>query len=309
MKFDARKLFTNLASAGTEVTKTLLQYQVMKDMSRCNMSQSIWGGMGFGCGYGGGYGIGYPMMGGMGLGGYDMGIQMAAAEGYQIGQMMRAELIQSGELKADNKKASAVSANHDTSKGEAFEKASHELVDKEGKAVENKVFSFMSDAWKKLQKKDNKTDTENKQMTEEYRKSLSDMGKSYIMTMDKSKGNKDGYVTEEEFVEYSIAKDFPALKEDATKEEKAEYKEKLEQAKVMARAAYQKLDQNGDKALDWKEAAALFAAADNGSSGLNGQIESEDFEKLSEQLSSSQTNELDAEVRKRYIQLFGQNQQ
>lgn len=305
MKFDAGKLFINLASAGTEVTKTLLQYQVMKDMSRgCGMGGSIWGsGMfgGFGCG---GYG-----MGGIGFGGYEAGLQMSSAQGFQDGLRIRASLMQSGSINMDNKKASAVSSKQDTSKGEAFEKATQEMVDKEGNAVENKVFSFMSDAWKKLQKKDNKTDAENKQLTKEYADSLSEMGKSYIMTIDKSSGNKDGYISEDEFVKYSLEKDLKPLKEDATKEEKAEYKQKRANAESMARLAYRKLDQNGDKSVDWKEAAALFGAVDAGDDGLNGQIESEDLAAFSDKLASGQANEADAELRKRYTQLFGQKQQ
>ena len=296
MNFNIGQFGKSLLNIGTGITNTALTYGIMKDMNSCG--GSIWGGY-FGGGFS--YGGGYPMMG-LNYGAINAAGQAAYMQGVQDRLAIEAQRMAEGLVKTNNKKAEAVSDNQDTSKAEAFENATKSMC-ADGEAVSGEKFSLVSDDWKKSL--ENGGDA--KKLAKQYKASLSDLGKSYLSNIEKLAGNGDGYVSEKEYVEYSLKSDFPKLASDATEEEKAEYEAAKAKAEQMAKNAFAKLDQNGDKVMDWKESAAVFAAADaeNLTGNLNGEIASEDFAKLSESISQSSTNAADKALRKGYTSLFG----
>lgn len=295
MSFDISNFGKRLMNFSQSLTNTAITYGAIKDMSSGCYGNSIWGGGYYG--YSGGYGMSYGMN-------YDS-LLGSATQGYLAGAQMRAEYeaekIMSGAVKTKNEKADAVSQKESTKKGEAFEKATHEMIDK-GEAVKDKKFSFMSQDWKKRQA----SGKDSEKVATEYKQEVSKMGKSYLMAMDKAVGNKDGYISEEEFVKYSLQQDFKPLKSDATEEEKAKYEKDKKQAEAMAKTAFTKLDQNGDNVIDWKESSAMFVAADsNSTSGkLNGEISAEDFATFSEALGNNSSNAADKNLRIGYNNLF-----
>ena len=297
MTFNIGEFGKSLLNIGTGITNTALTYGIMKDMNSCG--GSIWGGY-FGGGYS--FGGGYPMMG-LNYGAINVAGQAAYMQGVQDRLAIEAQRMAEGLLKTNNTKAEAVSDNQDTSKAEAFENATKSMMDKDGEVVSGEKFSLVSDDWKKSL--ENGGDA--KELAKQYKASLSDLGKSYLRNIDKLAGNSDGYVTEKEFVQHSLNSAFAALPSDATEEEKAEYEAAKAKAEQMARNAFAKLDQNGDKVIDWKESAAMFAAADaeNLTGNINGEIASEDFAKLSESITQSGTNTADKALRKGYTSLFG----
>ena len=296
MTFNIGEFGKNLLKTGTGITNTALTFGIMKDMNSCN--GSIWRGyFSGGCSYGGGYpmtGLNYAAINAAGQAAYMQGVQDRLA--------IEAQRMAEGLVKTSNTKAEAVSDNQDTSKAEAFENATKSMH-KDGEAVSGEKFSLVSDDWKKSL--ENGGDA--KELAKQYKSSLSDLGKSYVRNIEKLAGNSDGYVSEKEYVQYSLKSDFPELASDATEEEKAEYEAAKAKAEQMAKNAFAKLDQNGDKVIDWKESAALFAAADaeNLTGNLNGEIASEDFAKLSESICQSETNAADKALRKGYTSLFG----
>ena len=96
-----------------------------------------------------------------------------------------------------------------------------------------------------------------------------------------------------------------SLSSDATASQKA-------QAKQMAQNAFFKLDQNGDNVVDWKELSAGIATFDtsiDGKEQLDGKLDTNDYSKWSELMTSSQTNEFDKMVQKNYKHLFGKTEE
>ena len=299
---DLSTLGTNLVKLGTNIAGTVLTYKAMTNKC-CPYPSVFQGGM-------------YPMFGG----GYTTGLfnpscdtSYAAQIGYMQGAMdaqrdllaLQASKMNNGEIKTKATKADAVSQNQDTTQGTNFEKATKEMVGEDG-SIKDKIFKFMSDTWQS-KKKEGKA-AEN--VAKEYKTGVSNLAKSYLMKMDSSSGNKDGYISEEEFVNYTIANDMPKLKSDATEEEKAEYNKNLEAMKTAAKIAFGKLDQNGDKTVDWKETAAMFAAvdADKTNGKYNGEIDAKDFAQISEKLAENGPNQADIQLRAGYKNLFGNYQ-
>ena len=296
---DLKKLGMSLINLGTGLAGSVLAYKAMR--GGCCHSQSIFQGYGF------------PMTNNYGYGMYNCDTTYATQMGYMQGAMaaqrdlmsLQASKINNGEIKTKSEKADAVSQNQDTNQGKAFEKATKEMFTENGTTIKDKVFSFMSDSWKSRQKEGK----DSKNVAQEYKTGISNLAKSYLMTMDTNSGNKDGYISEEEFINYTIANDMPKLDPNATAEEKAEYNEKLAIMKESAKIAFSKLDQNGDKSVDWKETAAMFAAvdADKSTGKYNGEISSNDFAPISEKLAESGQNEADIQLRAGYKNLFGNN--
>lgn len=183
--------------------------------------------------------------------------------------------------KTNAKYAGDVDKNQSTDKGEAFDAKSKKMVDKD-KAVAGEKFEIIKGG---MQTKDAET----------YKTAVSDLGKSYIAQIDQSSGNSDGKVTLDEFIDHSM-KD---LKSNASEDKKL-------QAKYQASVAFNKLDQNGDGKLDWKEMSAMMAALDSGSDDkLDGIITSEEYAKNTENLTNTQNTSVDKAVRRTYKQLFG----
>lgn len=183
--------------------------------------------------------------------------------------------------KTNAKYAGDVDKNQSTDKGEAFDAKSKKMVDKD-KAVAGEKFEIIKGG---MQTKDAET----------YKTAVSDLGKSYVAQIDQASGNSDGKVTLDEFIDHSM-KD---LKSNASEDKKL-------QAKYQASVAFNKLDQNGDGKLDWKEMSAMMAALDYGSDDkLDGIITSEEYAKNTENLTNTQNTSVDKAVRRTYKQLFG----
>ena len=120
-----------------------------------------------------------------------------------------------------------------------------------------------------------------------YKEVLSNAGKSFGAVLDT---NDDGYVSEDEFITSEL-NDLP----DADKTS----------ATNSAKIAFDKIDINGDKKLDWKELAANFAAFDYcGSDKLDGNITNEQFKNMSRYLQTSGQNYFDNTIRQTYNYLF-----
>lgn len=301
MTFDVGKFTTGILKVGQNLTNQAMTFSVMKDMNRGNSifpqggfyGAGMWG-QSFGCGCSGIYGGYNPNEA------YMRGAMQAEADMAAI----TASLMQKGSIPTQSKKADAVKADQDTKMGENFEKATKSEL-----GEDDKSFSFLPESWKKLfAKADKATPEEQKELIKGYRDGASEIGKSYLKHMDKSAGNNDGYISEDEFVKYSLENDLEPLKSDATEEEKNEYAAKKKEAEAMARAAYKKMDQNQDKSVDWKEMAAMFSAVDqtNKNDGINGEISSAEFKLFSQQLGSNTANNADVSLRSAYKNLFSQ---
>ena len=86
--------------------------------------------------------------------------------------------------------------------------------------------------------------------------------------MDGTSGDGNGQVTQEEFVKHSLRD----LSSEATSDKK-------QTAKLLAQIAFNRIDQNGDGKLDYKELGAVFATLDRDSEDKqDGVITSEEFE-------------------------------
>lgn len=302
-------MFTKL---GAGLTQTAMTGIALKSMNN-GCGNSIWGcGGGYGGFSYGGYcgGINDPlgvtwMNGGCGNNSYAtaMGQQAAFAWGASLYDQAAAQYAISAQQKAQMQAAQTlqktkaeyagnIGKDQSTEKGKAFDKVTDEMVDKKGNVVKDKEFTIID----KYSDPDDKT-----KCADEYREAVSSLGKSYGAEIDTSKGNKDGKVTLEEFVEHEISK----LPSDASDTTKAK-------AKLTAQTAFGKIDQNGDGYADWKELAAVMATLDSDISAgdkkdLDGKIKSNDFAKWSSLMSQNQTNEFDYKVRANYTQLFGKD--
>ncbi len=299
--------WTNISDAMTKLGSGLTQTAITSYTLRAssNLGRSIFR---FGCGCGMS-GMMNPMYNSManplGVGVFNpynaynaMNTQYGNALAFQWGQslaqqaqmnslstmMMQQQQQQISNLKkTNNEYAGDIDKNQDTTKGAAFNKATSEMIDKNGEAVENKSFTI--------------SHVKNEK---EYIKDVSNLSKSYLADIDKSVGNKDGEITIDEFVNYEIKN---GLSSSADADEKSE-------ATKLGQVAFSKLDQNGDNKVDWKEMAAGFATFDTDTSGeskkdLDGVITSDDFANWSTKMVDSNKNLFDTTVRKNYEQLFG----
>ncbi|CCY62716.1 unknown [Clostridium sp. CAG:967] len=314
--------FSNMFSKlGAGLTQTAMTGIALKSMNSGCGGNSIWG---FGCGGGnigfaGGYGFGFG--GGLCPGADPMGVTWmnsggcstnpyAAAMGQQAAYAWGASLYQQAAAqyavtaqqralaqsqmqtlqKTKAEYAGNIEKDQSTEQGKAFDKATDEMVDKEGNVVKDKEFSII----------DKYTDPEDKtKCKDEYKEAVSNLAKSYAAEIDNSQGNKDGKVTLEEFVKHELSK-LPSDASDATKSK----------AKLAAQNAYNKIDQNGDGYADWKELAAVMATLDTDTSqqkDKDGTIKSSDYAKWSALMSQNNTNEFDYKVRASYTQLFSKD--
>lgn len=129
--------------------------------------------------------------------------------------------------------AGKVDANQDTTKGKAFS----EFIDYKNRI--NEQDELIDGSHKLFDKTDD---------TKEYITQMTDTAKSYAAFIDQS-GNKDGYVTKEEYVAFKT-KGIT----DATK---------LEQIKTLAENEFDKMNLNNNQYLDWKELGTMMAYMDS----------------------------------------------
>lgn len=201
-------------------------------------------------------------------------------------QMYQSSTTNNTTKKTDNEYAGDIDKNQDTTQGEAFNKATSEMVDEDGEVVKDKSFTIS-------QSSDG----------EGYTKDLSNLSKSYLADIDKSVGNGDGEISVDEYINYEMKSQNLA---NANAEQKSD-------AMKLGQIAFSKLDQNGDNKLDWKEMAAAFATFDTDTANISkdkrdGKITSEDHEKWSLYLGNQNSNVFDTTVRKNYTQLFGKKE-
>ena len=307
-----QRLSQTLTKMGAGLTQTAMTGIALNSMNHCYQGPSIFGfgcGGGFGYGIGMNYGIGIPQqmladpMGftwlpnpmNMYAQNNTYGNMIAAQYGYSLGLQARAEAAaQTAAMqlnqqlpKTNAEYAGDIDENQETESGKAFNNATNAMSSNENA----KDFNIIN----------NYTDPNNTaQCAQEYKAAVSNLAKSYAADID-STGNKDGKVTEEEFVNYELSK----LDSNATAEHKA-------QAKQMALNAFNKIDQNGDGLADWKELAATIATFDTTTDSKNkeatkdGTISVTDFTKWSTLLGQQGTNTFDTTVRNSYKQLFDQ---
>ena len=167
----------------------------------------------------------------------------------------------------NNEYAGDIDKNQDTSKGKAFDTAS------DSNFTEISIASAES--------------------SDKYKNDLSELGKSYGALID---SNKDGKVSQKEFVDHELSK----LDSNATEAQKQE-------ATYLAMNAFNKVDTNKDGVVDWKELSSVFATFDTSSTdknSLDGKIDKKDFDNWSILMKSSSTNDFDTAMQKNYRSLF-----
>lgn len=296
----------SLSKLGAGLIQTgMTSYALRTASNPCNTSIFGFGGCGMGCNMG--FGMGGMMSAnpmGIGLFGANnaynaMNTQYSNALGYQWGlslaqqaknnnlAMPNFSTINSNNIKkTNNEYAGDIDKDQDTTQGKAFNKATSEMIDEDGKAVKDKSFTISQS-----------------QDGEEYTKDVSNLSKSYLADIDKSVGNGDGEISVDEYINYEMKSQNLA---------NADAKQKSDTMKL-DQIAFSKLDQNGDNKLDWKEMAAAFATFDTDTANISkdkrdGKITSEDHEKWSLYLGNQNSNVFDTTVRKNYTQLFGKKE-
>lgn len=215
--------------------------------------------------------------------GYQKGLEIRQNAAQQQSQL----LSQQSQLfmqKTNNQYAGDISKDQSTEQGKAFDTKAKEMVDKEGNAVDKKSFEIVKDGLKDVKSAD----------ADQYRDAVTELGKSYLAEMDKTSGNSDGKVTLEEFIDHEM-KNLPSDAPD----------NKKNAAKLQAQIAFNKIDQNGDGKVDYKELSAVFAALDADSDGkMDGIISSKEFEKNSKGLYEIGNTKFEQLLRKNYNDIF-----
>ncbi len=316
MGFSLNNLGDTLLKIGKSTLQTGTFYAAAKTLnSPCNRGVSIFGCGTFGScmpmgGMMGGYSFGYAGMGGMGLGGYTYGANMALmnpyaqmtigqsyGQGYALGEQLKAQgggmftmpgfqtpalqmmqqQQQQQQIEPTKNEAAEKFTSHNTELGEQFEEHT-----KTGATTQ-----FVMSDW------EGKAAGEEKD--KEYTQYASNFAKSYIANMDKKAGNEDNEITEEEFTKFNMASD---LDENATEAEKTEYK-------TLSKTAFKKIDQNGDGKIDWKEMAATLSVYDSMSGSRDGKITNEELAAAGTGLMDGTSTTMDQKLRTEYTRLFG----
>lgn len=215
--------------------------------------------------------------------GYQKGLEARQAAALQQNQLLQQQ-SQIFMQKTNNQYAGDVSKDQSTEQGKAFDTKAKEMVDKDGNAVDKKSFEIVKGGLKKTGERG----------AAEYKEAVTEIGKSYLAEMDKTSGDGNGKVTLDEFIEHQMK----ALASDATDAKKAT-------AKQLAQITFNKIDQNGDGKVDYKELAATFAALDADSNGkMDGVITSKEFEKNSQGLHKLGNTKFEQLLRKNYNDIF-----
>lgn len=282
----------------------------------CNCQNSIFcGGFNmFGCGGGNWFSPTNPYVNPMGVGlpnyqnqmdmlNVQYGNQLAYNWGWQKGmearlaaqQQQLAQLQQQSPQflpKTNNKYAGDISKDQSTELGKSYDEKVKEMVDEKGKAVSGKSFDIVKGGIKNIGEKGSE---ERKEALKQYKEAVTELGKSYLAEMDGTSGDGNGQVTQEEFVEHSLRD----LSSEATSDKK-------QTAKLQAQIAFNRIDQNGDGKLDYKELGAVFATLDSDNKERDGVITSEEFEKNSEGLHEPSNTNFEKLLRKNYNDLYKQ---
>lgn len=312
MAFSFNKLGDTLLKIGTSTLQTGTFYATTKALnSNCG------GGSIFGCGGFSGY-AGYPM-GGYSMGSYpsmacygqfgmmdsyasQMAIGQAYGQGYALGEQIKAQgangmfgfmnfssmpgfqnIFNNNQTKLNptENKAAEKFTSHPTELGKQFEEHS-----KSGKTTQ-----FVMSDWE--------AKAEGKEKDAEYKEYTSNFAKSYIAHMDETSGNKDNEISKDEYLKYNISADLP---KNATEEQIAAYKQ-------IANTSFDKIDQNGDGKIDWKEMGALLSTYDAMSGKRDGKISTEELETGFSGLTNANSTAMDTQLRNEYTRLYGKTEE
>lgn len=176
---------------------------------------------------------------------------------------------------------------------------------KERYNISNQSFEILSDEYRQLASKKNKSPQEFKKMQEMYKQGFLDFGESYMKYLDSKFGNSDNKLTEEEFVKSELDESMQDLLS-------------LEEQKSLAKNIFSHLDINKDGIADKKEVAAMMSMFDmsvglNGdkAGGVNGKIKAVDYNANALNLVKPSTEEggavMDTKMKTMYNFLFGNN--
>ncbi len=113
---------------------------------------------------------------------------------------------------------------------------------------------FVSNRWQQLDNKANKTSAEEIALRNKYSDFIQNLSKSFIATLDNNKvGNKDGYLSKEEFQSYFVGQ---YLTDETTDEE-------INKLKQDSDKIFDMIDIANNGKLDWKEIGAFMSMADS----------------------------------------------
>ena len=313
MGFSMQNLSNSLLKMGTSFLQLGTFYAAAKSINHGGCGGSIFGS---GCCGGGGgyYGIGYST-GPMVYGGGGFGLGQIASDRYMMGQMYAAGFAANQQLNylssmngamypsmigmpslnmnlpgvttasatqqtispTNNPAADKVDKNQSTALAEKYEQ----------NVKDKKSTTFVTNSWKDMQEGAEKNDA--------HRDASNNFAKSYIMHMDKTTGNSDGEITLDEFKEYNIKTD---LGDDVSDDMK-------KAANESSAVIFNKLDQNGDGKLDWKEMSAMFTVYDGIKDGkYDGVITNEELEAGNSLMLDKNNQTITQKLRAAYKDIF-----
>lgn len=198
----------------------------------------------------------------------------------------------------------SVSNQEEIKLGETIHNTFGSFVGPDGNPTD-KSLDVVSDSWRTLAGKKNRTEAENAQLDKEYTEGMKKMGSAYVSYIDSKFGDGSGVLSKEEYFSFE-SEDIPAdLRNDPTA---------MKDIKTMQENAFKHLDINQDGAIDKKEMAAYFHALDFGteegkSNGANGQISAYDYAVNSAfNLPDPNENMLDKKLSYTYKKLFPETQ-
>lgn len=185
-------------------------------------------------------------------------------------------------------------------KGETLDKTFKSMSNPESPTLINAdvEVQITDDNWRALAGKKDKTDAEKQQLDTQYKTNIKNLGNAYTVYIDKTFGNGDGVISEEEYTAFEQADMPEELKGDA-------------EAAQLPKNAFKHLDLDKSGTIDNEEIAAYLHALDFGtedgkSNGLNGKISAYDFMANSIALGKPEKGQmLDKKMAYTYNALFG----
>ena len=155
--------------------------------------------------------------------------------------------------------------------GEALDKTFKSMSNPDSPTLINAdvEVQITDDNWRALAGKKDKTEAEKQQLDAQYKNNIKNLGNAYTTYIDKTFGNGDGVLSEEEYTAFERADMPDGLKGDS-------------EAEQLPKNAFKHLDLNKDGSIDKEEMSAYLHALDFGtedgkSNGLNGKISAYDF--------------------------------
>lgn len=185
-------------------------------------------------------------------------------------------------------------------KGEALDKTFKSMSNPDSPTLINAdvEVQITDDNWRALAGKKDKTEAEKQQLDTQYKTNIKNLGNAYTTYIDKTFGNGDGVLSEDEYTAFEEADMPEGLKGDA-------------EAAQLPKNAFKHLDLNKDGKVDNEEITSYLHAIDFGteegkSNGLNGKISAYDFMVNSLALGKPEKGQMiDKKMAYTYNALFG----